>query len=157
MSNIFSRVKRRHLALLAAGVMSVACSLSCRREVSGNHNTTGYRRKQARSVLVSMVGRTGIARLKNRTYPPCDSLAYVKWLTRVLTDENRYVFPIDESTGKLVDPWGNAIILISEGDSLVALASSGQNGTWETGENDDLVVTFKEFEVPNGPAGTRLP
>jgi len=153
MNNTFGRLKRWRLMFLAAGIMSLACSLSCR-GVSSNHNTTAYKRLQVGHVLVCTVANTREAMVRNRTYAPCNGVAYAKWLSQVQTDKSPYVFPINESTGQFVDPWGNPIVLITEDDCLVALGSSGQNGIWEMGKNDDLVVTFKEVEVPTGPAGT---
>ena len=38
------------------------------------------------------------------------------------------------------DGWERPVVLVSKGDMLVAVGSRGQDGIWDNGSNDDIVV-----------------
>jgi len=88
----------------------------------------------------------------SHVYPPTDRREYAKWL---MTHDPNFspgrLVVVDKNTGMIVDPWKNPIVLIVEGDSVVGVGSSGPDGVWEDGKDDDIVRSFKEWFVPFGP------
>jgi hypothetical protein len=93
--------------------------------------------------------------METKEYAPSDLSAYSKWVIK----SNPKVIPLGtirtaKDTGIILDAWGEPIVLVLEGRCVVGLGSSGQNRVWDDGGNDDVVVSFAEFGVPIGPAGS---
>lgn len=53
----------------------------------------------------------------------------------------------DSDIERLVDGWGEELIIIFADDKLVGIGSKGHNGVWDLGGKDDLVLDLKSMEI----------
>ena len=109
--------------------------------------------------LYVLAGATLHAILESDQYAPTNEREYVIWLMEyepnvkkwtewgtILFDPERYEF---------LDAWHRKIVLVTESGELTGLGSSGENGQWENGKGDDIVVSLRNLEAPVGPPGAR--
>ncbi|MEX2671260.1 MAG: hypothetical protein WD294_04020 [Phycisphaeraceae bacterium] len=75
---------------------------------------------------------------------PTELSELVRWLA-MFDGVDRYPdlplhIAIDLEGDRIVDDWGQTVVVIAVEGSVWALASPGANGTWEDGRGDDIVV-----------------
>jgi len=75
---------------------------------------------------------------------PTSNAELVRWLSRhqpAVLKSLQEGNAVDSVSGGIVDAWGNPLIVLkTEDGKLRGIGSAGQNGTWEVGGNDDIVI-----------------
>jgi len=52
----------------------------------------------------------------------------------------------DSASQTLVDEWGVSLVILTENGRIVGIGSCGQDGRWDKGHNDDIVVWLTDIE-----------
>jgi len=76
--------------------------------------------------------------------PPIEAAELTRWLKQWTGANVEY---IEYGSGRILDAWGRNVILVVDAGSLTALGSLGEDGIWENGSGDDIVIRIKEWSL----------
>ena len=115
------------------GIMT-AMTFGCAR----SENPQGRWRVETMNVLMQIAREVEAVERPSSEPAPTTMPDFVQWLSK--TYGGRELPYRRDAAGALVDAWGEPVVLVSVDDRLIAVASKGQDRTWEGGLGDDMVA-----------------